>query len=344
MVTKKKGWQELAVEDIGWETKPRLRFSNAGRCERALAYVAQEIEETDPPDQKSRNRMALGHMAEILIVMEMNRQGWETKHTVIDGGQLEVEIEVPGTGKTLRGHPDGICRHPEFTENLWYTMEAKSMSEQWAEQVTADGIAKVYPHYMQQIGLYGRRLHQMDQVAEPDRGVFAIMDRDGAPLPPERVRWEVEDVDRNLEVIANVIRMAEQGEIPERPYPPSSLDCKFCSYHSLCRGRLAVQAPPDTPHKLSIYSQDPEIVGAAREWREMKPAMDRVKRVLQNASDDNDKINVMAEGVTAGYFQPRDAPTFDHRKLVEMVPGDILRRCRQPYQDRRGGFWIRESR
>ena len=142
-------WQPLASEYLDREQPPHLRMSSAGRCPRALAYAATHLEESDPPDEHSLNRMAMGHMAELLIVRGMHRRGWETGHTVLSGsGQLELEVEVPNTGMVMRGHPDGICRHPEFTRNHWVTLECKSMSIEKGREVERQGVAPTYPHYM----------------------------------------------------------------------------------------------------------------------------------------------------------------------------------------------------
>ncbi len=62
--------------------------------------------------------MTMGHMAEVLILKDMERNGWETKHTVLsEEGQMELELGIPGTNATIKGHPDGICRHQGFTNN-----------------------------------------------------------------------------------------------------------------------------------------------------------------------------------------------------------------------------------
>ena len=87
--------------------------------------------------------MAMGHMAEVLILKDMERNGWETKYTVLsEEGQLELELEIPGTNETIKGHPDGVCRHEGFTNNYWVTLECKSMSVDKATEVQKDRIAK----------------------------------------------------------------------------------------------------------------------------------------------------------------------------------------------------------
>ena len=70
------------------------------------------------------------------------------------------------------------------------------MSPERAEEVQREGITKVYPGYLTQISLYGRRLKEMNLVSHAERGIFGMMDREGRLLPPERVVWERREVDR----------------------------------------------------------------------------------------------------------------------------------------------------
>ena len=338
-------WQLFAVDDI---TRPpsstRLRISSSGTCERALVYIAQGLPESDPPDQAAKNRMALGHMAEIMIILDLQQQGWETKYTVIDAGQLTVEVAIPGTGLVLQGHPDGICRHEEFTKNHWVTLECKSMSVNMAEQVTAQGVAAVYPKYINQISLYATELHNKKLVSHPHKGVFAMMDRNGTPMPPERTTWEPDHAEMTLARLQTALKRAEENHIPERPYPPDSFDCRYCNFHTLCRGPRTVRQEPSEEHTTGVHSQDPAVLDAASRFLEIDPDYKQVKRVLQNASDSQGKINIFANGVTAGYFQPRNPPVYDPRLLQQKIPADLLRECLSPYQDRREGFWVRATR
>ena len=72
--------------------------------------------------------------------------------------------------------------------------------------------------------------------------------------------------------------------------------------------------------------------------------MDEAKDILQKASDDADKADVIAGMVIAGYFQPRNPPAYDPEILDQLVPADILRKCRLPEERNRQGFWIRQAR
>ncbi len=156
-------WQRMAREDFEQIQGTRLRLSGASRCVREQAYNAMELEQSDPADGQARNRMLLGHAAEILIVMVLEKNGWETKHTVLsEESQLELSITLPKSGRVVTGDPDGICRHEVFTKGLWVTLECKSMSVVRADEVLLNGVALTYhPHYISQTALYGQRLYDL---------------------------------------------------------------------------------------------------------------------------------------------------------------------------------------
>ena len=344
-------WQVLASEFLDRSQPPHLRMSAAGKCPRALGYAYQECQESNPPDDHSFNRMAMGHMAEILIVRNLHKNGWETDHTVLaPTGQLELEFQIPGTDIVLIGHPDGICMHPVFTKGKWVTLECKSMSVVRGEETQKLGVAETYPEYMVQISLYGRELHRMGLVSRPRVGVFAMMDRDGRPLPAERVSWEESLVDETLAKLRSVVETVDQGELPETPYGPTSLKCRYCNYNLLCRG-----PEPEVMEKVKYAdngyevkevwnTDDPRILAAAQRWLEMKPEVDEIKDTLQSASDTANKVDVIAGMVIAGYFQPRNPPRYNTAELDKLVPSDILRRCLLPEEEARNGFWIRKAK
>ncbi len=337
-------WQHSAEAELDRPFKPYLRISGAYKCPRALSYAYQRIQPSDPPDQKALNIMAIGNFAEILIIRELHRQGWETDHTVISAtGQLSLKIRIPDTDVTLTGHPDGICRHPEFTNNRWVTLECKSMSPNRAEETMEKGIAETYPGYITQIALYTHILHQQGSLPNPRDGVFAMMDREGYPMPPERVTWNPELVPETLNTLSRVIRETERKEKIARPYEKQSANCRFCDYHALCWGQPKTPESGLEPTPRLNLEDTPEIRQAALRWMELKPENDRIKQTLQQASDARNGIDILAEGMIAGYFTPRDEPLYDPHALARLVPADLLKQCRINGRKKKG-FWVRSLR
>ena len=197
-------------------------------------------------------------------------------------------------------------------------------------------LAETYPEYMVQISLYDRELHKMDLVEHPNAGIFTMMDRDGRPLPPERVGWEDSMVDETLEKLRQVVETVERGEIPERPYGPNSLKCRYCNYNLLCRGPQdeIVEQVRERSNGYEIKktwsTDDPDIVGAAHRWLEPKSRMDDAKDTPQKASDDAGKADVVAGIVVAGYFQPRNPPAFGVKPSSPGSPEHSEPRGKQP--------------
>ena len=333
-------WQPLASRDLDIEQSPKLRMSAAGHCPASIAYAAHGFQETDPPDDTSRNRMAMGHFLEVLILRGLEAQGWEITNTVLDGGQLEISIEV--NGETITGHPDGICRHPEWTAGMWVLLECKSMSVDRALEVEEYGVPAVYPSYLVQAALYAWRLHEMGLVAHPGRAVFGMMDREGRFLAPERVKIPSDVFPGIQDKFHAILDQRAMGMVPTPPLPQSSSECGYCSYHRMCWGA----PPPRGKKQIPIVKLDEQdIVGAAQRWHEAKPVVDEARDVLQKAANANDGATVEAGGVVGGYFSPRQTPVYDAKALDQLVPADILRQCRTDKQpDERLPFWVREAR
>jgi CRISPR/Cas system-associated exonuclease Cas4 (RecB family) len=343
----KKHWQIGAAQYLEEPDVPHLRISSASKCPRALAYAMLGTPETEPPDEDAENRMALGHMAEILIIQGLHRRGWETRNTVLDQeGQLDLEVEIPGTGRTIPGHPDGTCRHEHYTKNRWVTLECKSMSPERGQETQERGIAATYPGYMVQIAMYSKKMHDREMVSHPNFGVFAMMDREGRFLPPERVTWDMEIYHGTMEKLQEMIAGTdEEGLLPERPYAPESNNCKLCNYHTACWGRQPSRYEQPQYRKKSRAVKEAHVMEAARRWAESKPVVDEARDVLQIACNDGGKEDIEAEGIVAGYFIPKGQPLiYDTAALRRHVPADILRRCLMSEQpEPKYGFWVRKA-
>ena len=337
-----KTWQEMVMGELREpEQPPHLRASGLHHCIRALAYIHKGTPVSDPPQQDDYNKMALGNMAEILIIKNMEDAGWETKHTICSPeGQLEVKIPLPDGERYVPGHPDGLCRHPVYTRNAWLDLECKSMGVRRGAEVRAHGVKVHYPGYIVQIALYAQELHRMGLTEHPHHGVFGLMDRDGNSLPPDRATWEADTAKKALEKAAKAAATADSGDLPDRPFHAGSTECNMCEFRTLCRGKR----PPRTAAMAPIESDEKLVLDAAAEWLEARPSTEHAKAVLQQTSDNLDGRTVAAGEVLAGYFEPRNRPKYDSQQLEEKVPLDILRTCLNEGPPDRGAFWIRQKR
>ena len=337
-----KSWQELAMAELREpEADPHLRASGLHHCIRALAYIRDGTNPSNIPEVDDYNKMALGNMAEILIIKNLEDAGWETRHTICSPeGQLELKIAMPDGENYIPGHPDGLCQHPVYTRGAWIDLECKSMGVRQGAEVRAHGIAALYPGYVTQIALYAQELHRLGLTDHPCHGVFGLMDRDGNSLPPERVTWPRHTARLALEKAATAAATADSGDLPDRPFHAGSTECNMCEFRTLCRGKRE----PGAASRPPVTSTERLVVEAAREWLEARPGTEHAKAVLQQTSDNLDGRTITAGDVIAGYFEPRNRPRYNSQKLEELVPLDILRKCVDEEAPDRKAFWIRKKR
>ena len=319
-----------------------LRISAAGKCPRRLTYAAAGRQPTNPPDEQGYNRMALGHAAEVLIVRSLQASGWETRHTCIDDGQLTLTLRHLDINPPVTGHPDGICRHPQLTNGVWVTLECKSMSDAAGDRVDLAGdIFAHYPDYKAQIALYTAELHRQRLVPHRNKGVFAMMSREGRVLPVQRLTWEPDYADRMEAKLQQVHRWAQTGQLPERPHAADSHECGYCPYRNLC-WQTEAQAPPFDRREQPTQLPDPAVREAAAAWLKGRRLTDQHKPALEEALRQNDGYPIQAEGVTASYFTPQDQVRYDTSRLARFLSRDQLEACRlAPPQQR---IWIRPAR
>ena len=309
-----------------------IRMSSAGYCPRRQGYAAMSTEPSNPPTRQDQNRMALGDAAEDILVYNMIEDGWEVTDTraVPGGEQLELEIDFP---LPMTGHPDGICRHSTHTRNRWVTLECKSMFPELLRQVEWEGIAAVYPEYLAQAMTYSRTLYNMGLVAHPHRAVFALMDRDGDNPGPERVAWDGQQERELWRGLERTWRIIERGELPPRPYEPDHPKCRYCPYFNLCHD----QDPPDWRNPYHV--DDAATLEAAQEWLDADRRRKAATAQLRQAAEKHES-GIVAGPVQASFFYPKTKERYDPDLLQRHVPADVLRRCRNSYEEP-PAFWIR---
>ena len=335
-------WQQGYAKEIERSQGGRgLRVSSAGRCVRRQTYSASHTPESDESDERSPGRLALGHAIEVLIVLKLKSEGWETKYTVLDGGQFELALsEMP----QVKGHPDGVCRHEQHTAGMWVPLECKSMGSNRADLVFADGIFTHYEEYRSQIALYGRQLYRQGIVDHPERGIFAMMDREGKPMAPERVSWSTQHFEEAINRLQVAQDHANAGTLPERPYQPEDENCVFCPYRELCwKGDQtpapAVKAVWKGQGMVKLNNQ--KLATRVENYADAMQDRKAVTKLLEEQSRLHGDATVEVGGLVAGYFYPNDSVSYDENKMAKLLTAEQIRECRASPPERR--FWIRPA-
>ena len=340
-------WQKLfasvMTDKDNLDGPTRLRLSQTGQCQRRLHYIHSRETPSDPTNLTRRHKLAMGHALEVLAILAFKSYGWETRHTCVDdGGQITLEMQIPGLDDPVQGHPDGICRHENFTENAWIPLECKSTSEFRAAMFEELGIAKVEPSYIMQIAMYGRLMFERGIVDHADRGVFAFISREGGTSAAPRAH-----------------KVEPQPQRPGRPAPGPRLPphrrgpAPRPALRRPKRGTLLLlplqenmlvrppprRAPAHSPGRRHPLDHDQETFEAAAQWLQAKQALDQAKIVLESKLIANANAPISAAGVKAEYFRPSDARSYDMHELGGYLTGEILRRHQNANADKRV-FWV----
>ena len=336
-----------------------MRMSGAGACPRRNNYRSLGFAESNPANLQGRNRMNLGNAAELLIINAMQDEGWEVQHTaaldgwmvmqdsdeegwklahIATGGskQLEVTLDYP----PMTGHPDGICRHPTETKNLWVTLECKSMNPGRLQLVEYQGLEPVYPQYLSQAACYSQALYDLKLVAHPRRTVFGQIDREGRYIQPQRVAWTEEYYVSLTNQLAKTWETALSGRLSERPFTFDSKTCSECPYFDICHPTSEL---PSRHYENPVELHDAELLETARQFAAAKSIVEQTTKLLRSASTAINDREFIAGDVRCGFFFPDDGPEYDDSALRRFLTPEQIRLCRKPRAPA-PRFWPRVSR
>jgi hypothetical protein len=265
-----------------------IRMSSAGKCRRQIGYEVLGYPENDPTPVEGRNVLELGDAAELVLIRRLREEGWLVDLTRWDGGQqLEVSLDNP----PRVGHPDGRCRHPELTRNLWVLLECKGMNTYQFQRFLQEGFLRSHPPYLDQVAQYGVALKQAGLVADPCAAVVAALDRDTGRWSYQRVRWEPEVYRRRTEELAEAWTLIARGELPGHDYDGTTWHCspRYCRWSTLCWDGRRPTPQPDTSGDGvldgSALEDAARILEAAQVWREGKELEARGKAMQEGARE-----------------------------------------------------------
>ena len=317
-------------------TSKPMQISCAGQCPRRVAYRTLRYPESDPPDQRSRNIMEISNSLEPIMIRNLENNGWEIRHSILhQDEQLNIQLNDP----PVRGSPNGICRHPQHTKDLWVTLKCKSMSSQKLQEVRRSGIAEIYPECQAQAACYAQALYEMKLVSHPQRAIFAAMDREGNFAVPERLSW---DRSYFVSLSSDLYRTwlsIMQGELPEKPYGTDDPICGSCPYFTLCHGEDFL---PVTNGEEPVIVIEDALIEAAERWAQAKQVVDETTDTLAQACNDFARHDLILGNVRAGYIHSHQNAVYDESKLARYLAAEILRKCRLSIPAERT-FWVRHQ-
>lgn len=228
------------------EGQPRVRMSNLGKCDRALAYILHGVPADGREiDARAARVFAFGDAVEELLVRELQRvlpEGWRLEHVLEDQQTVTLRLGA----MTVTGHPDGMLVSPEGRR---YVLEIKSASSYGFRQMEEHGLDPSETYYHQ---------HQAYLAAtRADGGVFVAMAKDSGavchfwttPEPgwlgdaDERVTrlmlTSPDAVERRLpdgSALEPLVDLHKTRGTPNKKHGKLPWQCVYCSHYRRCWG------------------------------------------------------------------------------------------------------------
>ena len=199
-------------------TERKVRFSNAGKCPRALAYMIHDYPHNGK-EMDSRSLLAFwyGDMAEMIVTNLAKHAGVPLKHTGKD--QLELELALP-SGQVIKGHPDGVVGD--------YLFECKSMTSFSFEDFER---GKIDRGYLVQVNLNMLALHL-------EKCVIVAFNKNSNVLAEQIVSLDETLLCRTRCDLHHVFTSTKE-DLPERMFKPNERgflpwQCAYCFAHGHC--------------------------------------------------------------------------------------------------------------
>ena len=253
-----------------------IRASAASDCRRKLWYYATGWDESDPTGPEVLTLMAAGNALEPVVVDAMRRNDWTlTPWDADTEGAVSLSI---GDYTTIVGHPDAVGHPPsdrESQEDL--IVEIKTRGPGPFGRWKTLGAERSHPEAVVQAAVYTYGYFQELREAviatmntgtrlwDPDDFEFIPADRVASTLI--RLRTRIGGLEAHYEEYG-----ADPEALPDRDYPPGSLQCMRCPFLATCGNALPEPVEEDAPEDEEVTQGE-----AARAARLYKAARKRIK-------------------------------------------------------------------
>ncbi len=209
-------------EPVVAKHRPYLGCSKLGHsCARYLWYSFRWCYQSEHTGRQLR-LFGRGHREEPSIIAELEKIG---VHCYNDQEEIVMSF---GHAK---GHIDSRCIGVPEAPNTEHLAEFKTMNLKGFKTLKKDGVQKSKPIYYGQMQIYMRKLGLT-------RALFITVCKDNDEWYVERVKLDKGFAD-DMERKADSVILAE--EPPEKEFPSTWYECKWCDAKGICHGTAPVQ-------------------------------------------------------------------------------------------------------
>lgn len=219
---------DAALIEAEGRQKPRdyLGASILGEeCARKLVYQARG-EHGAPYDGRALRIFAAGHAFEALVIKWLRQAGFDLRDiNPRTGRQYEFET----AGGRIKGHCDGIiAAGPRIGLRYPLLWECKSLNNKSWNDLAKKALRKSKPLYFAQVQIY-LAYFRLDDC------IFSAINKDTSELYHELVPFDRAEAQRLSDRAADILRMADAGELPPRiGAEPGCFACRWCQHQGAC--------------------------------------------------------------------------------------------------------------
>ena len=221
--------QAIEAENRKQEPRTYLGGSRLGHsCARALQYEYTHTKKDDGREFSGRilRIFERGHVFEDMMARWLRLAGFKLLTHKPDGEQFGFMV---AKGR-IAGHLDGVLvGGPEIYKYpcLW---ECKALGAKGWKKVVKEKLAKAYPVYHGQMGIYQAYMKLTD-----NPGLFTAINADTMEIYPEEVPFDGGLAQRLSDRGVQVLECCDRRELlPRIASEPDFFECRFCDYHDTC--------------------------------------------------------------------------------------------------------------
>ncbi len=291
-----------------------IPMSSSGHCPRALSAELLGRSGKDKPSWLA-TAAEEGNLHEDAIKSKLRAEGYhfndDRNECVVckerfGNGRKGIHLEIEQEKFVLLGHTDGIIIDKEFEPKWQAILECKSMS-QYEFDRWMKGKWNEFPQYADQLTCYMK-------AANLTEALYVVKNRNSGYTKKTRLIESPSNFDEIINRLNTVVDCVLADKLCEAEYDSQAIQCKRCSYISLCL--------PD-PRKL-----DPVAIRQLEEALDTRAkAKDSIKEldaivttqefIIKSYMINNDQLKMKFNGYTLSMNLGQTRTTYSEKNLLE---------------------------